>query len=106
KHEAALTQVVADEIAPSLAKGDIAAQQKILAKLVASPAVYSARLTDPPGARRVRRVRNPRPRRRGRRPRRGARGDLALVRPRLDPGALSGGVRRALLRRDGPCPLH
>ena len=51
RHEAALTEIMAGEIAPAQARGDLGAEQKMLAQLVAAPEVRSADLFDAQGRR-------------------------------------------------------
>ena len=49
RHQTALTEIMADEVSPAMARGDLAAEQKILSTLVASPSVRSADLIDSHG---------------------------------------------------------
>jgi signal transduction histidine kinase len=51
RHEAALTEIMASEIATAQANGDLATEQKMLARLVAAPEVRSADLYDAQGRR-------------------------------------------------------
>jgi signal transduction histidine kinase/ActR/RegA family two-component response regulator len=59
RHEAALTQIMAGEVASAQARGDLTGEQKILAQLVAAPEVKSADLFDAQG-RRLLHVEDPR----------------------------------------------
>src|SRR5580700_1635082 len=59
QHEAALTQIMAGEVASAQARGDLAGEQRILAQLVAAPEVKSADLLDVQG-RRLLQVSDPR----------------------------------------------
>jgi signal transduction histidine kinase/ActR/RegA family two-component response regulator len=51
RSQATLTQIVADQLAPAVARGDFPAEQEILQELVASPEVHSAAVYNAKGAR-------------------------------------------------------
>jgi two-component system, sensor histidine kinase len=51
RNQSTLTQIVADQLATAVARGDLAAQQKMLKELVASPEVHAVTLFDAQGRR-------------------------------------------------------